>query len=99
MVQNCEIRMLMLSIRLFEGSKCTKAGCNLSTTFVFFFCVFSYSRVLHLCACDVCNVSKVSDDRARNNAAGLNTSLSSRVRACVYLCVCVTFLICVCVCL
>ena len=42
--------------------------------------VFSYSCVLLLCVCDVCNVS---DDRARNNLP----SLASRVGACVYLCV------------
>ena len=51
MVQNCEIRMLMLSIRLFEGSKCTKAGCNLSTTFFFCFCVFMCFPIRVFCIC------------------------------------------------
>ena len=94
MVQNCERRMLMLSIRLFECSKCTKA-CNMSTTFVFFFCVFMcfLFRVFCICVFVMFLKSQMTE------RGTIRRSQRYWPQESMHVCICVFFLICVCVCL
>ena len=99
MVQNCERRMLMFSIRLFEGSKCIKAGCNLSTTFVFFFCVFMCFPIRVFCICVFVMVVVFLKSQMTERRTIRSQRHWPQESVHVYLCVCVFFLICVCVCL